>query len=112
MARSLNKKYFGNRNIGTNGNNTDGNLSNSQNYGDDRIGGEGVASYGTIVAGSGWTATPTVTFSAPNIPGGVSVAGTAHYKALSAAVAVGGTTAYPTGTVVGVTGGSTFTVAT
>jgi hypothetical protein len=112
MGRPLNKKYFGNRNIGTGGNQVGGNNSNNQNYADDRIGGEGVASYGTIVAGSGWTATPTVTFSAPNIPGGVSVAGTAHYKALSAAVAVAGTTAYPTGTVVGVTGGSTFTVAT
>jgi hypothetical protein len=100
MGRPLNKKYFGNRNIGTTGTT------------DNKIGGEGVASYGTIVAGSGWTATPTVTFSTPNIPGGVSVAGTAHFKALSATVAVAGTTAYPTGTVVGVTGGSTFTVAT
>jgi hypothetical protein len=112
MGRPLNKKFFGNRNVGTNGNQVDGNLSNSQNYADDRIGGEGVASYGTIVAGSGWTATPTVTFSPPDIPGGVSVDGTAHYQALSATVAVGGTTAYPVGTVVGVTGGSTFTVAT
>ena len=112
MGRPLNKKYFGNRNVGVGGNQTDGNLSNSQNYADDRIGGEGVASYGTIVAGSGWTATPTVTFSPPDIPGGVNVAGTAHYKALSATVAVGGTTAYPTGTVVGVDGGATFTVAT
>jgi len=112
MGRPLNKKYFGNRNVGVGGNQTDGNLSNSQNYADDRIGGEGVASYGTIVAGSGFTSTPTVTFSAPNIPGGVNVAGTAHFKALSAAVAVGGTTAYPTGTVVGVAGGATFTVAT
>ena len=112
MGRPLNKKYFGNRNIGVGGNQTDGNLSNSQNYADDRIGGEGVASYGTIVAGSGWTATPTVTFSPADIPGGVNVAGTAHFKALSATVAVGGTTAYPVGTVVGVTGGSTFTVAT
>ena len=112
MGRPLNKKYFGNRNVGTGGNQVGGPNSNSQNYADDRIGGEGVASYGTIVAGSGWTATPTVTFSPPDIPGGVNVAGTAHYKALSATVAVGGTTAYPTGTVVGVTGGSTFTVAT
>jgi hypothetical protein len=86
MGRPLNKKYFGNRNIGVGGNQVDGNNSNNQNYADDRIGGEGVASYGTIVAGSGWTATPTVTFSAPNISGGVNVAGTAHYKALSLAV--------------------------
>ena len=109
MGRPLNKKYFGNLNIGTNGYTP---VVGGNTGGDDGIGGEGVASYGTIVAGSGWTATPTVTFSAPNIPGGVNVAGTAHYKALSATVAVGGTTAYPFGTVVGVTGGSTFTVAT
>ena len=127
MGRPLHKKYFGNRNIGRNGRegiiNQDGydgdgpseegvEVSSRFPDGDDGIGGEGVASYGTIVAGSGWTATPSVTFSAPTLPGGVSVAGTAHYKALSATVAVAGTTAYPTGTVVGVTGGSTFTVAT
>ena len=109
MGRPLNKKYFGNLNIGTNGYTP---VPGGNTGGDDGIGGEGVASYGTIVAGSGWTATPTVTFSPPDLPGGVNVAGTAHYKALSAAVAVGGTTAYPTGTVVGVAGGATFTVAT
>jgi hypothetical protein len=112
MGRPLNKKYFGNRNVGVGGDQTAGPNSNSQNYADDRIGGEGVASYGTIVAGSGWTATPTVTFSAPNIPGGVGVAGTAHYQALSATVAVAGVTAYPTGTLVTQTGGASFTVST
>ena len=91
MARSLNKKYFGNRNIGTNGNNTNGNLSNSQNYGDDRIGGEGVASYGSYVAGSGWTTQPTASISAPNIPGGVTATGTFNYKALSFATFANGT---------------------
>jgi len=112
MGRPLNKKFFGNRNVGVGGNQTDGNLSNSQNYADDRIGGEGVASYGTYVSGSGWTATPTASISAPNIPGGVTATGTFLYSAKSAAVAVAGTTAYPTGTVVSVTGGATFTVAT
>jgi len=101
MGRPLNKKYFGNRNIGS-----------ASTAADDRIGGEGVASYGTIVAGSGFTQTPTVTFGAPKIPGGVSVAGTAHYQALSAAVAAAGTTAYPIGTVVSVPGGATFSVIT
>ena len=41
MGRPLNKKYFGNRNIGT------------TSTADTNIGGEGVESYGTIVAGSG-----------------------------------------------------------
>jgi hypothetical protein len=91
MGRPLNKKYFGNRNIGTGGDQTIGTQSNSQNYADDRIGGEGVASYGTIVAGSGWTATPTVTFSPPDISGGVSVGGIVRYKALSFAVTANGT---------------------
>ena len=91
MGRPLNKKYFGNRNIGTGGYQINGGLSNSQNYSDDNIGGEGVASYGTIVAGSGWTTIPTTTFSAPNIPGGVSVAGITHFKALSFATTANGT---------------------
>jgi hypothetical protein len=91
MARPLNKKYFGNRNVGVGGNQITGNLSNSQNYADDRIGGEGVASYGSVVAGSGWTTIPTVAFSAPNIPGGVQVTGTTRYKALSFAVTANGT---------------------
>ena len=88
MGRPLNKKYFGNFNIGTNGYTPvpGGNIG-----GDDGIGGEGVASYGTIVAGSGWTTIPTVTFSAPDIPGGVSVAGIAHYKALSFSTTANGT---------------------
>jgi hypothetical protein len=91
MGRPLNKKFFGNRNVGVGGNQITGDLSNSQNYADDRIGGEGVASYSPIVTGSGWTTIPTVTFSAPDIPGGVSVAGTAHYKALSFATTANGT---------------------
>ena len=111
MGRPLNKKYFGNRNVGVAGNQTGVN-ANSQNYADDRIGGEGVASYDTIVAGSGFTSTPTASISAPNIPGGVTATGTFLYSAKSAAVAVAGTTAYPTGTVVSVTGGASFTVAT
>jgi hypothetical protein len=98
MGRPLHKKYFGNRNVGVAGNQS-GVLANSQNYADDRIGGEGVASYGSIVAGSGWTTTPTVAFSAPNIPGGVSVAGTVLFKALSFATTANGT-GYAVGDVV------------
>lgn len=90
MGRPLNKKYFGNRNIGTGGRQITGNLSNSQNYADDRIGGEGVASYGSIVAGNGWTTSPDPYFSNPNIPGGVTVAGIVHYKALSFATTANG----------------------
>jgi len=110
MARPLNKKYFGNRNVGVGGNQITGNNANNQNYADDRIGGEGVASYGSIVAGSGWTTIPTVTFSAPNIPGGVTVAGTAHYKALSFATTANGT-GYAVGDVLEVYTGTATTKA-
>lgn len=107
MGRPLNKKYFGNRNIGTNGYTP----AVGGNYGgDDGIGGEGVASYGTIVAGSGWTTAPTVTFSAPNIAGGVSVAGTVHYKALSFATTANGT-GYAVGNILEVDTGTATTKA-
>jgi len=83
MAANLNKKYFGNRNIGTNGNNTTGPLENSQNYGDDRIGGEGIASINFSDAGS-WMAVSGTPFSgltlpAPTLPGGVQATCTFYY---------------------------------
>ena len=79
MGRPLSKKFFGNRNVGTTG------------TADNKIGGEGVASYGTIVASSGWTTQPTASISAPNIPGGVTATGTFRYKALGFAVTANGT---------------------
>lgn len=66
MGRPLNKKYFGNRNLGTNGTS------------DDNIGGEGVDSVTITNGGSNYSsATTTVTFSAPELPGGVTATGTA-----------------------------------
>ena len=66
MARSLNKKYFGNRNIGSASVTTD-----------DGIGGNGIASVTIGGVWSGFTqATSTVTFSAPQLPGGVTATGT------------------------------------
>ena len=66
MARSLNKKYFGNRNIGSASVTTD-----------DGIGGNGIASVTIAGSWSGFTqATSTVTFSAPQLPGGVTATGT------------------------------------
>ena len=66
MGRPLNKKYFGNRNIGTTTSTDDG------------IGGEGVASVTVAGTFTGFTsATTTVTFSAPQIPTGVRATGTA-----------------------------------
>jgi hypothetical protein len=67
MGRPLNKKYFGNRNIGS--------LSTITDNG---IGGQGVAS---VTLGGTWAGfsavTTTVTFSAPQLPTGVTATGTA-----------------------------------
>ena len=98
MGRPLNKKYFGNRNIGTTGTT------------DNKIGGEGVASYGSYVAGSGWTTQPTASISAPNIPGGVTATGTFRYKALSFAATANGT-GYSVGDIVEVDTGTQTTKA-
>jgi hypothetical protein len=66
MARSLNKKYFGNRNIGS-----------TSTTADDDIGGNGIASVTIAGSWSGFTqATSTVTFTAPQLPGGVTATGT------------------------------------
>lgn len=65
MGRSLNKKYFGNRNIG------------AVDTSDDGIGGNGIASVTIAGVWSGFTqATSTVTFGAPTLPGGVTATGT------------------------------------
>lgn len=90
MGRPLNKKYFGNRNIGANGNEVGGSLSNSQNYADDRIGGEGVGSVTINTEGTYTSALPTVSFSDPTLPGGVTATGTVHGHALTAVATVAG----------------------
>jgi hypothetical protein len=76
MGRPLNKKYFGDRNIGTGGYQINGGLSNSRNYADDRIGGEGVDSVTVSNIGAYLERIPSVTFKAPSIPGGVTATGT------------------------------------
>ena len=54
MGRPLNKKYFGNRNVGADGTyETSGSLTPGA-----EIGGEGIDHFTTIVAGSGWTVDP------------------------------------------------------
>lgn len=89
MGRPLNKKYFGNRNIGANGVERT-NQQNKANQGDDGIGGEGVASAAVTVAGS-YTTRPTFTFTAPTLPGGVTATATVTSEALSGAVTTAGT---------------------
>ena len=87
MGRPLNKKYFGNRNIGTGGNEVGGSLSNSQNYADDRIGGEGIASITWSNRGSWLSATSGsaplagLAVPAPTLPGGVQATWTNYFGA-------------------------------
>jgi hypothetical protein len=87
MGRPLAKRFFGEENTDDTGE-TQANYTRGTGVG---IGGQGVASYGTIVAGSGWTTIPTVTFHAPSLPGGVAVTAVAHYQALSFATTANGT---------------------
>jgi hypothetical protein len=102
MGRPLNKKYFGNRNIGTTG------------TGDNGIGGSRVASV-TLTPGNlgAYTTRPTITFSDPDLlgAGGVRATGTVTSEVLSAAISGSQTRAYPTaaGAIGFNTGGSTFT---
>ncbi len=76
MGRPLNKKYFGNRNIGTGGDQTSGGLSNSQNYADDRIGGGFLQSIsngtvGAIQINDTYKTFPSLLVAAPTMPDGV-----------------------------------------
>ena len=96
MGRPLNKKYFGNRNVGT------------AVTTDDGLGGNQVASVTLVVLGS-YTTRPTAAFSAPDKTtlGGVTATGTVTSEALSAVVTTAGT-AYTVGDVLTLTsaGGS------
>ena len=111
MARPLNKKFFGNRNIGTGGEQVTGDLSNSQNYSDDRIGGEGVGSVTINTTGGYTSGLPTATFSTPVVPGGVRATGIVHGNAKSAATTNNGT-GYNVGDVLTVVGGTRTSAAT
>jgi len=111
MARPLNKKFFGNRNIGTGGEQVTGDLSNSQNYSDDRIGGEGVGSVTINNVGGYLSGLPTATFSTPVIPGGVRATGIVHGNAKTAATTSNGT-GYRVGDVLTVAGGTRTSAAT
>jgi hypothetical protein len=93
MGRPLNKKYFGNRNIGS-----------TSTAADDGIGGEGVASV-TLNALGSYTTRPTITFATtPKLPGGVRATGTVTSE-VESVTAVGGTqTGYTVGQLVTVDG--------
>ena len=109
MGRPLNKKYFGNRNIGTGGNQVGGPNSNSANYADDRIGGEGIASinwsnYGSWLSTAGGAAAPLAGLSlpAPSLKGGVQATWTNYFGAAAVTTGAGS---------VGLVVGETYTYA-
>jgi hypothetical protein len=123
MGRPLNKKYFGNRNVGVGGRAINP-LHNSQNASDDAIGGEGFAgvTFGESVAdasyGSGayLNKIPHITaIGAPSIPGGVpAAADVVTVKAVHGVVNQSGTpngADYLTGDILTVTTGSPTTPA-
>ena len=93
MGRPLNKKYFGNRNIGS-----------SSTTADNGIGGGFVSSV-TIDTQGSYTTRPTVTFSTPDKTalGAVRATGTTNMEALSATV-VDGKTGYVVGDLLTITG--------
>lgn len=84
MGRPIKKKFFANLNAP---------YQNQAKGGTTGYGGEGVASYGTIVVGSGWTAAPTATVSAPDFAfdGAATATVQVHYQALSFARTANGT---------------------
>jgi hypothetical protein len=103
MGRPLNKKFFGNRNIGTTGTTTD-----------DKIGGGAVATF-TVATRGTYQARPTATVTS-FFPGGVTATGTTTLEVELAVVTAGGGAGaanYITGDIVTVTtasGVATFTV--
>lgn len=92
MGRPLNKKYFGNRNIGGTG--------TGDNYG---IGGQGIASV-TLDALGAYTTRPTITFPAPTLPSGVTATGTITSEVESVTATGGTQTGYTVGQLVTVDG--------
>ncbi len=92
MGRPLNKKWFGNRNIGGTG--------TGDNYG---IGGQGIASV-TLDALGAYTTRPTITFPAPTLPTGVTATGSITSEVESVTATGGTQTGYTVGQLVTVDG--------
>lgn len=78
MGRPLPKRFFGNENVGTTGTTDDG------------IGGDSVASVVLNALGA-YTTRPVFTFTAPQLPNGVTATGTITSEATTAAVTTAGT---------------------
>jgi hypothetical protein len=107
MGRPLNKKFFGNFNIGTGGYTP---AVGGNTGGDDGIGGEGLASLNITNGGNYINRLPTLaTLAAPSIPGGVQAAGVLHSVAINASPNTKGT-GYQIGDVITDANGSQWRV--
>lgn len=96
MGRPLNKKYFGNRNIGS-----------TSTTADNGIGGEGLASVsngtvGAIQITNTYKTFPALNVAAPTIPGGVTATTQVIWEV--ATVSLAGGTGYTAGTITSITG--------
>ena len=124
MGRPLNKKYFGNRNIGTQGNQTTQHGTAYSTDGDDHIGGEGIAgaAFGASVADTSYGSgayldrMPSITaIGAPTIANGVqAAAAVTHVQAVHGNPNVSGTANgddYLSGDILTVTTGTASTPA-
>ena len=125
MGRPLNKRFFGNRNIGTGGAQgvtKDANGNITRRGGDDGIGGEGLATIanpsqlGSILVCSTATTVPALVIPPANLPGGVQATAQVTWEVESVYVATpllnGHGYAITTGTTLltGLGGGATFSI--
>jgi hypothetical protein len=99
MGRPLAKRFFGNRNIGTNGGYT----------ADDGIGGEGLASISVATAGSFTVSNtyknfPQLNIAAPTLPGGVQATADVVFEIDTVTYSSGGATGYLAGLSSAITG--------
>ena len=100
MGRPLNKKYFGNRNTGSN-----------STANDNGIGGEGLASISTATQGSinindTYKTFPALTVAAPTLPGGVTATTAVTWEVDT--VTISGGTGYTAGAITSITGLDAF----
>ena len=94
MGRPLNKKYFGNRNIGSSTSTTDSG-----------IGGKTIASVTVAGTNNNYSAFPTIAFAAPSLPGGETATGTCVSGVVSVTLTAAGT-GYTVNDVITLVGGT------
>lgn len=95
MGRPLNKKFFGNRNVGST-------TTTADNYG---IGGKTIASVTVSGTNNNYSSFPTIVFAAPSIPSGETATGTCVAGVVSVTLTAAGT-GYAVNDVITLVGGT------